>query len=71
VINSLSGYDLNDWMFLYYVIICPVIIGSGVIISLFEKPTEQFLLKKVRFFEKVGAPWFGKKDYLKYLDVVR
>ncbi|WP_372933705.1 sodium:solute symporter family protein [Mariniphaga sediminis] len=68
VINQTSGYDLNDWMFFYYVIICPAIILIGIIISYFEKPSEEYLLKKVRFFNKVGAPWFGKKEYHKYLE---
>ncbi len=58
--------DINDWMLLYYVKISPCIIILGIIISHFEKPTEQYELKKVSFFDKVGAPWFGKKTYLEY-----
>lgn len=60
--------DINDWMFIFYVIISPVIIIIGIIISHFEKPKEEFLIKKARFFEKVGDPWFGKKEYLNYLE---
>lgn len=68
IIKTVGRYDFNDWMFLYYVIICPIIVLVGIIISLYEKPTEQYLLKKVHFFNNVGAPWFGKKGYLKYIE---
>lgn len=68
LINKSQTYDINDWMFLYYVMISPAIIVLGIIISHLEKPSEQFLLKRVRFFEIVGSPWFGKNEYLKYLE---
>ena len=29
-----------------------------------EKTDEDYLAKKVKFYDKVGAPWFGKKEYL-------
>jgi solute:Na+ symporter, SSS family len=64
--NAKGDLDINDWMFFYYVITCPAIIILGIIISYFEKLTEEFKEKRVRFFDKVGAPWFGKKEYLKY-----
>jgi SSS family solute:Na+ symporter len=64
-VNQTAGYDINDWMFLYYVIICPIIIVLGIVISHFEKPTDKYLAKKARFFDKVGSPWFGKKAYLR------
>jgi hypothetical protein len=38
------------------------------LISLNEKTDENFIKKKILFFEKVGAPWFGKKEFLKYKD---
>jgi solute:Na+ symporter, SSS family len=57
--------EFNNWMFLFYVIISPIIVVSGIVISFFEKPTPEFIAKKVAFFDKVGAPWFGKKEYLK------
>ena len=59
-------HNINDWMLMYYVFISPVIILIGIIISHLEKPSEEFILKKVRFFDKVGATWFGKKAYLEY-----
>lgn len=61
-----GNFGINDWMFLYYVIISPVIVFTGIIISWVEKPTRQFLLKRVYFFNKVGAPWFGKNEYFEY-----
>ena len=61
-------YNIDDWMFFYYVIVMPAIIIMGIIISNFEKPTEEFMIKRAHFFEKVGAPWFGKKAYLNYLE---
>ncbi len=61
-----GSFGINDWMFLYYVIISPAIIFMGIIISWFEKPTKQFMIKRVIFFDKVGAPWFGRKQYLKF-----
>jgi len=63
-VNNTEGLDINDWMFIYYVITCPVLILLGIIISFFEKPTEEFQAKRLRFFDKVGAPWFGRKAYL-------
>ena len=59
---------MNDWMFIYYVVISPIIVVLGVIISHLEKPSEEFILKRITFFEKVGTPWFGKKAYLKQLE---
>ncbi len=61
-----DGLDINSWMFLYYVIICPLIVILGIIISHFEKPSKQFMIKRVAFFDLVGAPWFGKKEYYKF-----
>lgn len=57
-------YDVNDWTFFYYVIICPIIILLGIVISHFEKTSEELTAKKIKFFDIVGAPWFGKKIYL-------
>jgi solute:Na+ symporter, SSS family len=59
-------FSINDWMFLYYVIISPIIVCMGLIISWYEKPTKLFMTKRVRFFDKVGAPWFGKREYLEF-----
>ncbi len=67
LINKSGNYDINDWMFLYYVIIYPIVVMIGIVISNIEKPTENFLAKKVRFFEKMGAPWFGRKAYFEYI----
>ena len=64
--NQTGSLDINNWMFQYYVIISPIIIIIGIIISFLEKPTQQFLEKKVLFFDKIGAPWFGKKSFLEY-----
>jgi Na+/proline symporter len=61
-----GNYDINEWMFQYYVIITPIIIALGIVISYFEKPSKEFMMKKIAFFDKVGAPWFGKKAYLEY-----
>jgi solute:Na+ symporter, SSS family len=61
-----QDFGINDWMFLYYVIISPIIVLIGIVISLVEKPTGQFMLKKASFFEKVGPPWFGRKEYREY-----
>jgi len=58
--------NINTWMFLYYVIISPSIIIMGIIISHFEKPSDRFMVKRIAFFDKVGAPWFGKKAYMKF-----
>ena len=66
IINRAEGYDLNDWMFYYYVIVSPLTILLGIVLSIFEKPTEVFKEKRVKFFDKVGAPWFGKNEYLEY-----
>ena len=67
-VNQAENMGINDWMFLYYVIISPLVIILGIIISLIEKPSEQFMVKRIHFFLKVGAPWFGKKEYLKKLE---
>jgi solute:Na+ symporter, SSS family len=64
--NQAKVLDINNWMFLYYVIICPIIVLLGIIISFFEKPTREYMIKRLNFFDKVGAPWFGKKSYLEY-----
>ena len=61
--NYSTNLNFNDWMFNYYVLISPAIIIIGIIISLLEKPSSQFMAKRVAFFEKVGAPWFGRKAY--------
>jgi solute:Na+ symporter, SSS family len=61
-----GSFSISDWMFLYYVIISPIIVFIGIIISLVEKPTTTFMIKRVKFFDKVGAPWFGKKAYIEY-----
>lgn len=61
-----SPNNINTWMFLYYVIISPSIIIMGIIISHFEKPSARFMVKRIAFFDKVGAPWFGKKAYMKF-----
>jgi SSS family solute:Na+ symporter len=63
-----DSLGINDWMFIFYVICCPAIVLLGIAISYFEVPSLQFLEKKVRFFEKAGAPWFGKKGYLGHLE---
>jgi hypothetical protein len=40
--------------------------GSGwIFISYLEHPSE-----KLAFYQKVGAPWFGKKAYYRYLNQV-
>ena len=65
-----AGLDINSWMFQYYVIICPVIVIFGIIISHFEKPDKQFMIKRAAFFDKVGAPWFGKKAYYRYKQLI-
>lgn len=59
-------YSINDWMFTYYVIIYPIILFIGILISLVEKPTDKFMEKRVKFFDIVGQPWFGRKAYLEY-----
>jgi len=61
-----TSLNINTWMFLYYVIISPSIIIMGIIISYFEKPSDRFMVKRIAFFDKVGAPWFGKKAYMKF-----
>lgn len=68
LMNQSPNYNINDWMFLYYVVIMPAIIIMGIIISHFEKPSEEYTIKRTRFFEKVGTPWFGKKAYLKHVE---
>ncbi len=64
--SDAGNLDLNTWMFRYYVIISPMVVLLGIIISLFEKPSQRYLEKRAKFFDKVGAPWFGKKLYLEY-----
>jgi SSS family solute:Na+ symporter len=64
--NNAEKFDINSWMFLYYVILSPVIILIGIIISYIEKPTSNYMMKRASFFDKVGAPWFDKKAYLEY-----
>src|SRR5690606_18200615 len=44
-------YSINDWMFTYYVIIYPIILFIGILISLVEKPTDKFMEKRVKFFD--------------------
>ena len=56
----------QDWLFLYCCIITPTIIIIGIIISLLEKQDNETISRRVDFFNKVGAPWIGKQDYLKY-----
>jgi Na+/proline symporter len=58
---------LNSWMLPYYAIAVPCTIGLGIIISHLERPRKAFLEKKAAFYQKVGAPWFGKKAYFQYL----
>ncbi|HZH71561.1 MAG TPA: sodium:solute symporter family protein [Mariniphaga sp.] len=67
-VNHTENLDINDWMFLFYVVISPLVILMGIIISVFEKPSEQFIEKRIRFFNKVGAPWFGKNEYKKHIE---
>jgi carbon starvation protein CstA len=61
----------QDWLFLFVCIITPVIIIMGIIISLFEKQTDEYIASRVKFFNKVGAPWVGKHDYLKYKEILK
>ena len=61
----------HDWLFIYCCILAPVVFIIGIIVSLAEKQDEEYLLKKAAFFNKVGAPWFGRKEYLEYKDKVK
>lgn len=70
LMDKSSTYDMNDWMFLYYVVISPAIVVLGVIISHLEKPSDEFMLKRIKFFKVVGSPWFGKKEYFKQLESI-
>jgi Na+/proline symporter len=60
----------QDWLFLYCCIITPLIIIIGIIISLLEKETDEYIARRVDFFNKVGAPWIGKNEYLKYKGIL-
>lgn len=43
----------------------PIILIVGIVVGLLEpKPTGENLKKRVEFYDKVGAPAFGKKKYL-------
>jgi solute:Na+ symporter, SSS family len=69
--ESLPIYMQNqDWLFLFCCIIIPVIIVIGIIISLLEKQSNEYIAKRVDFFNKVGAPWVGKQEYLKYKGIL-
>ncbi len=59
-------FQEHDWLFIYCCVLAPVVFIIGIIISLVEKQDEEYMLKKAAFFNKVGAPWFGKKKYLEY-----
>ncbi len=61
-------FQNHDWLFIYCCVAAPIVIIIGILISLNEKTDENFIKKKILFFEKVGAPWFGKKEFLKYKD---
>ena len=60
----------QDWLFLYCCIITPMIIILGIIISLIEVQSEEYIATRVRFFNKVGAPWVGKQEYLKQKSIL-
>jgi solute:Na+ symporter, SSS family len=64
--NRSGKFDINRWMFIYYVLISPALILLGIIMSYFEKPTREFLIKRVKFFDRVGEPWFGRNSYLEF-----
>ncbi len=64
-------FQSHDWLFIYCCVAAPIVTAIGIIISLIEKPDEKYLAKKVRFYNKVGAPWFGKKEYLKYKESLK
>lgn len=64
--NYTTGLNIDSWMFLYYVVICPSIVVLGIIISYFEKPTTKYVARRIRFFDIVGAPLIGKNEYLDY-----
>jgi Na+/proline symporter len=57
--------ETHDWLFLYCCVIYPVIAAIGIILSFFMKDSEDVQRKKIAFYDKIGAPWFGKKEYLK------
>jgi Na+/proline symporter len=56
----------QDWLFLYCCLITPAIIIIGIILSRLEKQTHESIARRVDFFNKVGPPWVGKQEYLKY-----
>jgi len=56
-------------LFIYCCVVASIVTIIGIIISLIEKPNDEFLAKKVRFYNKIGAPWFGKKEYLESLHI--
>jgi len=57
--------ETHDWLFIYCCVITPAIILIGIIISIFVKDNDDGRKKKIKFYDKIGAPWFGKKEYLK------
>ena len=54
----------QDWLFLFCCVITPAIIIIGIIISLLEKQSDEYISRRVDFFNKVGAPWVGKQEYI-------
>jgi solute:Na+ symporter, SSS family len=60
----------QDWLFLYCCIITPTIIIIGIITSLLEKENKESIASRVDFYNKVGPPWVGKKEYLKYKKIL-
>ena len=60
----------QDWLFLYCCIFTPTIIIVGIIISLLEKENKESIARRVDFYNKVGPPWVGKKEYLKYKKIL-
>jgi SSS family solute:Na+ symporter len=57
--------ETHDWLFLYCCVIYPAIAAIGIILSFFMKDSEEVMKKKIVFYDKIGAPWLGKNEYLK------
>ena len=66
-----SFFQNHDWLFLYCIIITPIILIIGVIISFVERQDKEYLAKKVAFFSKVGDPWFGKSEYYRFKEELK
>ncbi|MEQ8818962.1 MAG: sodium:solute symporter family protein [Sumerlaeia bacterium] len=53
----------EPWMFALCILVMPVVVIIGVGICLFDKEDDTAIAKRIAFFDRCGAPLFGKRAY--------